>query len=151
MKLSTQGYKGTRDFYPEDKRLQKYMFDVMRRVVERFGYQECDAPSIEPVELYMGKTSQEIVSEQTFVFIDRGGRTVTLRPEMTPSVSRMVAARRQELAYPLRWYSLPALWRYERPQAGRLREHWQLNVDLFGIAGLEAEHEVMLIADLIMK
>ena len=151
MKLSTQGYKGTRDFYPEDKRLQKYMFDVMRRVVERFGYQECDAPSIEPVELYMGKTSQEIVSEQTFVFIDRGGRTVTLRPEMTPSVSRMVAARRQELAYPLRWYSLPALWRYERPQAGRLREHWQLNVDLFGIAGLEAEHEVILIADLIMK
>src|SRR3990167_1567950 len=151
MKLSTQGYKGTRDFYPEDKRLQKYMFDVMRRVVERFGYQECDAPSIEPVELYMGKTSQEIVSEQTFVFMDRGGRTVTLRPEMTPSVSRMVAARRQELAYPLRWYSLPALWRYERPQAGRLREHWQLNVDLFGIAGLEAEHEVMLIADLIMK
>ena len=151
MKLSTQGYKGTRDFYPEDKRLQKYMFDVMRRVVERFGYQECDAPSIEPVELYMGKTSQEIVSEQTFVFIDRGGRTVTLRPEMTPSVSRMVAARRQELAYPLRWYSLPALWRYERPQAGRLREHWQLNVDLFGIAGLEAEHEAILIADLIMK
>src|SRR3989338_8738298 len=127
------------------------MFDVMRRVVERFGYQECDAPSIEPVELYMGKTSQEIVSEQTFVFIDRGGRTVTLRPEMTPSVSRMVAGRRQQLAYPVRWYSIPNLWRYERPQAGRLREHWQLNIDIFGVAGIEADHEIILIADSIMK
>jgi histidyl-tRNA synthetase len=151
MALSTQPYKGARDFYPEDKRVQKYMFGVLRRVVESFGYQEYDAPIIEPIDIYMSKTSEEIVVEQTFVFTDRGGRTVTLRPEMTPSVSRMVAARRQELAYPLRWYSISNIWRYERPQAGRLREHWQLNVDLFGVSGIEADHELILLADKIMK
>ncbi len=151
MALSTQPYKGTRDFYPEDKRLQKYMFSILRKTAESFGYQEYDAPIVEPIELYMSKTSEEIVVEQTFVFTDRGGRTVTLRPEMTPSVSRMVAAKRQHLAYPLRWYSIPNLWRYERPQAGRLREHWQLNVDIFGVAGIEADHEVILVADNILK
>ncbi|HZP55797.1 MAG TPA: histidine--tRNA ligase [Candidatus Saccharimonadales bacterium] len=151
MALSTQPYKGARDFYPEDKRKQKYMFAVMRRVVESFGYQEYDAPVVEPIELYMSKTSEEIVLEQTFVFNDRGGRTVTLRPEMSPTVSRMVAGKRQELSYPLRWYSIPNLWRYERPQAGRLREHWQLNVDIFGVAGIEGDHEIILIADKILK
>jgi histidyl-tRNA synthetase len=151
MNLSTQPYKGARDFYPEDKRIQKYMFDTLRGVVESFGYQEYDAPIIEPMELYLSKNSDEIISEQTYSFTDRGDRKVTLRPEMTPTVSRMVAGRRQELAYPLRWYSLPNLWRYERPQKGRLREHWQLNVDLFGIAGIEADHEVIVIADTILK
>src|SRR5437868_4829553 len=151
MSLPTQPYKGARDFYPEDKRLQKYIFGVLRRVVEGFGYQEYDAPIIEPIELYLSKTSDEIVAEQTYSFIDRGGRNVTLRPEMTPSVSRMVAARRQGLAYPLRWYSIPNLWRYERPQRGRLREHWQLNIDIFGVAGLEAEHEIILVADALMR
>jgi histidyl-tRNA synthetase len=151
MPLSTQPYKGARDFYPEDKRVQKYMFSVLRQAVESFGYQEYDAPLIEPIELFMSKTSEEIVVEQTFVFTDRGGRTVTLRPEMTPSVSRMVAGRRQELSYPLRLYSIPNLWRYERPQAGRLREHYQLNVDLFGVAGIEGDHEIILLADQIMK
>src|SRR5581483_12470821 len=151
MALSTQPYKGARDFYPEDKRKQKYMFAVMRRVVESYGYQEYDAPVVEPIELYMSKTSEEIVLEQTFVFNDRGGRTVTLRPEMSPTVSRMVAGKRQELSYPLRWYSIPNLWRYERPQAGRLREHWQLNVDIFGVAGIEGDHEIILIADKILK
>lgn len=151
MPLSTQPYKGARDFYPEDKRVQKYMFGVLRRVVEGFGYQEYDAPIIEPLELYLAKTSEEIVAEQTYSFTDRGGRNVTLRPEMTPSVSRMVAARRQELAYPVRWYSLPNLWRYERPQHGRLREHWQLNIDVFGVSTIAAEHEVILLADSIMR
>ena len=92
MSLSTQPYKGARDFYPDDKRLQKYMFGVMRRVVESFGYQEYDAPIIEPLELYLSKSSEEIVAEQTYSFMDRGGRQVTIRPEMTPTVSRMVAA-----------------------------------------------------------
>jgi histidyl-tRNA synthetase len=151
MNLSTQPYKGARDFYPEDKRVQKYMFSVLRRVVESFGYQEYDAPIVEPIELYLSKTSEEIVVEQTYNFVDRGGRHVTLRPEMTPTVSRMVAGKRQELAYPLRWYSIPNLWRYERPQAGRLREHWQLNVDLFGVAGVEADHEIILVADSILQ
>jgi histidyl-tRNA synthetase len=151
MSLSTQPYKGARDFYPEDKRVQKYMFDVMRRVVERFGYQEYDAPILEPLDLYLAKTGEEIVNEQTYAFTDRGDRQVAIRPEMTPTVSRMVAARRQELAYPARWYSIPNLWRYERPQRGRLREHWQLNVDVFGLDTLAAEHEMILVADSILK
>lgn len=151
MALTTQPYKGARDFYPEDKRLQKYIFRKLRDVVERFGYQEYDSPLIEPLEIYLSKTSQEIVAEQTYSFTDRGGRSVTLRPEMTPSVSRLVAGRRQELAYPLRWYSIPSLWRYERPQRGRLREHYQLNVDIFGEPSLAADHEIILIADSILR
>ncbi len=150
MSLPTQPYKGSRDFYPEDKRLQKYMFSVMRSVVERFGYEEYDAPILEPLELYLAKTGEEIVKEQTYTFEDRGKRKVAIRPEMTPSVSRMVAARRQELPYPLRWYSIPNLWRYERPQKGRLREHWQLNVDIFGVDDLVAEMEIIQIAYEIM-
>jgi histidyl-tRNA synthetase len=151
MALSTQPYKGARDFYPEDKRLQKYMFNMLRDVVETYGYEEYDAPILEPLELYLAKTGEEIVNEQTYTFEDRGGRAVAIRPEMTPTVSRMVAAKRQELAYPLRWYSIPNLWRYERPQRGRLREHWQLNVDLFGLAGIEAEHEMIMIVNSILK
>lgn len=151
MALQTQPYKGARDFYPEDKRVQKYMFGKLRETVERYGYEEYDAPVLEPLELYLAKTGDEIVNEQTYAFEDRGGRKVAIRPEMTPTVSRMVAARRQELAYPLRWYSLPNLWRYERPQRGRTREHWQLNVDLFGIAGREAEYEIIQVADGIFK
>lgn len=151
MNLSTKAYKGARDFYPEDKRVQKYMFGKLRQVVESYGYQEYDAPIIEPTELYLSKSSDEIVAEQTYSFTDRGDRQVTLRPEMTPTVSRMVAGRRQELAYPLRWYSIPNLWRYERPQAGRLREHWQLNVDLFGVSGIEADHEVISVADSVLR
>ncbi len=151
MALSTQPYKGARDFYPEDKRIQRYMFDTISRVVETFGYESYDAPILEPTELYASKTSDEIVNEQTYTFTDRGDRSVTIRTEMTPSVSRMVAARRQELAYPVRWYSIPNLWRYERPQRGRLREFWQLNVDVFGIAGIEADHEAILVADSILQ
>ncbi len=151
MALSTQPYKGARDFYPEDKRLQKYMFGLMRRVAESFGYEEYDAPILEPLEIYLAKTGEEIVNEQTYVFADRGGRQVVIRPEMTPTVSRMVAGKRQELAYPLRWYSIPNLWRYERPQRGRLREHWQLNVDIFGVEGTAAEAEVIQVADGILR
>jgi len=151
MALSTSPYKGARDFYPQDKRVQDYIFGVWRSVATSFGYEEYDASLIEPIDLYLAKTSEEIVSEQTYVFEDRGGRKVTLRPEMTPTVSRMVAGRRQELAYPLRWFSIPNLWRYERPQRGRLREHWQLNVDLFGEAGIAGDHELILIADAVMQ
>ncbi len=151
MALSTQPYKGARDFYPEDKRLQKYIFGVMRGVAESYGYLEYDAPILEPTELYASKTSDEIVNEQTYTFIDRGKRSVTIRPEMTPTVSRMVAARRQELPYPLRWYSIPNLWRYERPQRGRLREHWQLNVDLFGVTDITADFEIIQVADNILQ
>lgn len=151
MALPTQPYKGARDFYPEDKRLQKYMFGKIRQTVERFGYEEYDAPILESLDLYLAKTGEEIVNEQTYAFTDRGGRQVVIRPEMTPTVSRMVAARRQELAYPLRWYSIPNLWRYERPQRGRLREHWQLNVDIFGVPGAAAELEVIMLANQLYK
>ena len=135
MALSTQPYKGARDFYPEDKRVQDYMFSVLRATVKKYGYEEYDAPILEPLDLFRAKTGEEIVNEQVYSFVDRGGREVAIRPEMTPTVSRMVAGRRQELSYPLRWFSIPNLWRYERPQRGRLREHWQLNVDIFGEAG----------------
>jgi len=150
-KLSTQAYKGARDFYPEDKRLQNYIFSVWKKVCERYGYEEYTAPVLEPIELYTSKTSDEIVNEQTYSFTDRGGRTVVMRPEMTPSVSRMVAARRQELAYPVRWYSIPDCWRYERPQRGRNRQFWQLNVDIFGVGTVDADLEIISLADAILK
>ena len=150
-KLSTQPYKGTRDFYPEDMRLRKWMFDKWRTVSESFGYEEYDGPILEPFELYASKTSDELVNDQTYSFTDRGDRKVVMRPEMTPTVSRMVAARRQELAYPLRLYSIPNCFRYERPQKGRLREFWQYNADIFGVVGTEADIEIILLADAIIK
>lgn len=151
MNLSTQPYKGTRDFYPPQMRLQKYIFSVWRAVCERYGYEEYTAPVLESTEIFEAKSGQEIVNEEMYTLVDKGDRRLALRPEMTPSVSRMVAGQRQELGYPLRWYSIPDLWRYDRPQRGRLRQHWQLNVDLFGVSGPEADHEILLIADQIMK
>ena len=148
MKIKQQPYRGARDFYPEQKRLQNYIFQTWQNVVESYGYEAYDASIVEHLELYQLKnqTNLEILDQQIYTFEDRGGRAVVLRPEMTPSVARLVAQRRQELSYPLRWYSIPNLWRYERPQVGRLREHWQLNVDLFGLAGYEAELELILLA-----
>ena len=131
--LSTDNYKGVRDFYPADQAIQNYIFGVMRKVAERFGYVEYNASVLEPSEIYRAKTGEEIVNEQTYTFKDRGEREVTLRPEMTPTVARMVAAKRRELVFPLRWYSIPNLFRYEKPQRGRLREHWQLNADIFSL------------------
>lgn len=149
--LSPLGYKGTRDYYPEDKRVQNYIFATWRKVVESHGYQEYGAPLLEPLEVYIAKSGQELASEQTYSFVDRGERTVAIRPEMTPSISRMVAARRQELAYPARFYSIANFMRYERPQRGREREFWQLNADLFGVEGVLADAEVITIGYEIMK
>ncbi|HET6622832.1 MAG TPA: histidine--tRNA ligase [Candidatus Saccharimonadales bacterium] len=149
--LSNQPYKGTRDYYPSDKRLQNYIFGVWQRVAERFGYEEYAAPILEPLELYAAKTGQEIVNEQTYQFVDRGGRNVAIRPEMTPSIARMVAARSQELGYPARLYSIANFMRYERPQKGREREFWQLNLDLFGVDGVEADAEIIIVSDQIMR
>lgn len=151
MKLSTQPYKGTRDFYPDEMRVRNWMFGKWRKACEQFGYEEYDGPILEPLELFASKTSDEIVNEQTYSFTDRGERKVVMRPEMTPTVSRMVAAKRQELAYPLRLYSIPNCFRYERPQKGRLREFWQLNADIFGVDGLEADLEIIMLADAVMK
>lgn len=150
-KLSTQPYKGTRDFYPEDFRKRQYLFDAWTKVCQQFGYEQYDSPILEPADLYRSKTSDEIVNEESFLFTDRGGREVMMRPEMTPSVSRMVAGRRQESGYPLRLFSIPNCFRYERPQKGRLREFWQLNVDLFGVEGPEGDAEMIQVADGVMK
>lgn len=151
MNLSTQPYKGTRDYYPQDKRIQNYIFDVWRKVSQQYGYEEYGAPILEPLDIYAAKTGQEIVNEQTYQFIDRGGRNVAIRPEMTPSVSRMVAAKLQELPMPLRWFSIANFMRYERSQRGREREFWQLNVDIFGVPTLDAEVEIIGMADDLMK
>lgn len=141
--LSSQPYKGTRDYYPAEKRMQNFIFGKWRHVAESFGYEEYGAPILEPLEVYAAKSGQELVSEQTYQFTDRGGRTVAIRPEMTPTISRMVAAKRQELAYPARLYSIANFMRYERPQRGREREFWQLNIDIFGADGVMAEAEII--------
>lgn len=141
--LSSQPYKGTRDYYPAEKRIQNYIFGMWRRVAENYGYEEYGAPILEPLEVYAAKSGQELVNEQTYTFTDRGDRQVAIRPEMTPTISRMVAARRQELAYPARLYSIANFMRYERPQRGREREFWQLNVDMFGADGVMAEAEII--------
>ncbi len=150
-KLDTKPYKGVRDFYPEDKFIQNHIFKVWRETSEVFGYEEYDASVLEPTEIYREKTGDEIVNEQSFTFLDRGGREVTMRPEMTPTVARMVAAKRRELGFPLRLYSIPNLFRYEATQRGRLREHWQLNVDIFGVANMSAEIELITLADRALK
>ncbi len=141
--LSSQSYKGTRDYYPADKRVQNYIFANWKRVAQKFGYEEYGAPLLEPLEVYAAKSGQELASEQTYTFTDRGNRTVAIRPEMTPSISRMVAARRQEMAYPARLFSIANFMRYERPQRGREREFWQLNVDIFGVEGALPEAEIV--------
>lgn len=149
--VSTESYKGVRDFYPEDMFIQNYIFNTWKSVAESFGYTEYSASVLESAELYRAKSGEEIVNEQTYTFKDRGDREVTLRPEMTPTVARLVAAKKNDLSFPLRWYSIPNLFRYEKPQRGRLREHWQLNVDLFGVTSAEADLEIITVAYQIMK
>jgi histidyl-tRNA synthetase len=150
--LSTESYKGVRDFYPAEQALLRSIFETYRKVLEEFGYVEYHASVLEPAELYKNKGAEnaELVNEQTYTFTDRGGREVTLRPEMTPTVARMVAGKRREFGFPLRLYSIPNVFRYERPQRGRLREHWQLNIDIFGSNSLAADAEVMSVAHAIM-
>jgi len=150
-KLSLEPYKGTRDFYPQDQFVQNYIFSVWRKVAESYGYLEYGASILEETGLYRAKSGEEIVNEQTYSFTDRGGRDVTIRPEMTPTVARMVAQKRKELTFPLRWYSIPNLFRYERPQRGRLREHWQLNCDMFGVDSIDADVEMISLAYDMMK
>lgn len=150
-KLDTAPYKGVQDYYPEDMAIENYIFDTWRKTAKSFGYEEYSASPLEPTELYSEKSGDEIVKEQTFTFIDRGGRSVTLRPEMTPTLARMVAARRRSLKFPLRWFSIPNLFRYEKPQRGRRREHYQLNCDLLGIADKSADLEIIKLAYAAMK
>lgn len=151
MSLELKSYKGTRDVYPEDMRVRNYIFNTFRNTLQSFGYEEYTAPTIEPIELYAAKTGEEIVNEQTYSFSDRGNRKVAIRPEMTPSIARMVAARRQEMPYPARLFSVANFMRYEQPQKGREREFWQINYDVFGSNSIKSDVEVITIADASMK
>jgi histidyl-tRNA synthetase len=143
MTLSKKPYKGCRDLFPEDKKLQQTLFDAMRKSSELFAFEPYDGPMLETVELYLAKSGQELINDQIYSFKDRGDRTVAIRPEMTPTLARMVAQVVKEVPKPIRWYSIPNLMRYERPQRGRLREHWQWNVDIFGSTPGMGEVEVL--------
>ena len=138
--------KGTREFYPEEMALRNYLYDKVRSASQAFGYQEYDGPFIEPIELYAAKSGEELVKKQSFTFEDRGGASVTLRPELTPSLARMIAARQNELTYPVRWWSFGPFWRYESPQKGRTREFFQWNIDMLGVASPEADAELIAVA-----
>ena len=151
MSLGLASLRGMRDLYPEDMRLREYIFAGWRKVVEQYGYEEYMAPMLEPLEMYAAKSGEEIVNEQTYAFSDRGERKVAIRPEMTPSVTRMVAARRQDMPLPIRLYSIANFMRYERPQHGREREFWQLNFDLFGEPGIAGDTEIIHMAHDIVK
>jgi len=138
--------KGTRDFYPEDMAFQRWLFASIRAVSEQFGYQEYDGPFLERVELYAARSGDELVREQSFVFPDRSGELIALRPELTPSLARMIAARSKVLPRPIRWWSFGPFWRYEQPQRGRSREFFQWNIDLLGVNSPEADAEIAAIA-----
>jgi histidyl-tRNA synthetase len=141
---------GFRDFYPQEFAERAHIMATWRDVARRYAFVEYDGPPLEPLELYTRKSGDEIVG-QLYNFVDKGGREVALRPEMTPTVARMVAARANALRKPVRWFSMPQLFRYERQQKGRLREHYQLNVDIFGSADVAADAELVACAVDIMR
>jgi len=145
MKTLIQSLKGTRDFYPEEMAVRTWLYDKVRKVSESFGYQEYEGPFLESIELYAAKSGEELVKEQSFVFPDRGGDLITLRPELTPTLARMIAQRQRQLIYPVRWWSFGPFWRYERPQKGRTREFFQWNIDLIGVDAPEADAEMVAI------
>jgi len=149
--LSTKPYKGTRDFYPDDMRLRNWFFGKIRETLETAAFDEYNGPMLESLELYAAKSGEEIATKQTYNFMDRGDRMVAIRPEMTPTVARMVAGKMNDLTFPLRWFSIPNMYRYEATQRGRLREFWQLNVDIFGCNTYEADLEIIVSAIHIMK
>jgi histidyl-tRNA synthetase len=138
-----QSIKGTRDFYPELFQTRQWLASKINEVSEAFGYQAYEGPYIEKIELYAAKSGDELVKEQAFCFEDRGGDFVTLRPELTPTLARMVAQKQRQLAFPLRWYQFGPFWRYERPQRGRSREFFQWNIDLLGINSAVADAEII--------
>lgn len=149
--IPVQPYKGTRDFYPEDMDLRNWFFGIIKETLNKFNYREYGGPMLESYDLYVAKSGEEIVNEQTYHFEDNGGRMLAVRPEMTPTVARMVAAKLGSLSMPLRWFSIPNLYRYEKPQRGRLREHWQVNVDMFGTDSIESDMELLIIASSLLK
>jgi histidyl-tRNA synthetase len=146
MKQIIQSLKGTRDFYPEEKAVHSWLYGKIAEASREFGYQEWDGPFLEKIDLYAAKSGEELVKEQAFVFPDRGGDMITLRPELTPSLARMVAQKQGELVFPLRWWSFGPFWRYERPQKGRTREFFQWNIDMIGTSNPESDAELIAVA-----
>lgn len=146
MKPTIQTVKGTREFYPEEMALRNYLYAKARAASQIFGYQEWDAPFIESIDLYAAKSGEELVKKQSFTFTDRGGDFVTLRPELTPSLARMIAAKQGSLTFPVRWWSFGPFWRYEQPQKGRSREFFQWNIDMLGVNSPEADAELIAVA-----
>ena len=145
MKRIIQSVKGTREFYPKEMAFRNWLYRNISQISIRYGYQEYDGPFLEQMELYAAKSGEELVKEQSFVFPDRGGNMITLRPELTPSLARMVAQKQHQLDYPLRWWSFGPFWRYEKPQKGRTREFFQWNIDLIGVNSPEADAELVAI------
>src|SRR6195256_6231263 len=143
--MSQGALPGFRDFYPEQLATRNYLMSVWRDIARRYGFVEYDGPPLEPLDLYTKKSGDEIVG-QLCNFTDKGGREVALRPEMTPTLARMAAAKANALRKPIRWFSMPQLFRYERQQRGRLREHFQLNVDIIGEADVTADAELLALA-----
>lgn len=141
-----QAVKGTREFYPEQMALRNFIYEKARKASQAFGYQEWEAPFIETIDLYAAKSGEELVKKQSFTFEDRGGDFVTLRPELTPSLARMIAAKQGELIFPVRWWSFGPFWRYEQPQKGRSREFFQWNIDMLGVNSPEADAELIAVA-----
>jgi len=146
MKNIIKSVKGTRDFYPEEMAKRQWLIEKIRQTSELFGYEAYDGPCLETIELYAAKSGEELVKEQAFVFPDRSGELIALRPELTPTLARMVAAQQNALTFPLRWWSFGPFWRYERPQKGRSREFFQWNIDLIGVEGVEADAELITVA-----
>lgn len=143
MKQIIRPVKGTRDFYPEQMAFRAWLYGKMKAVSQRFGYQEYEGPILETLDLYAAKSGEELVKEQSYVFADRGGDPITLRPELTPTLARMVAQKQRELPRPIRWWSFGPFWRYERPQKGRTREFFQWNIDMIGVDSAYADAELV--------
>ncbi len=143
MKQIIRPVKGTRDFYPEQMAFRNWLYGKMREVSQRFGYQEYEGPILETLDLYAAKSGEELVKEQSYVFTDRSGDQITLRPELTPTLARMVAQKQRELPKPIRWWSFGPRWRYERPQKGRTREFFQWDIDMIGADSAYADAELV--------
>lgn len=151
MALNKSPYKGCRDFFPKEMRGRDFLFNRMKKIAESFAYEAYDGPMLEEVELYKAKSGEELINDQIYSFTDRGERFVAMRPEMTPTLARMVANIHKQASKPLRWYSIPNLFRYEKPQRGRVREHWQFNVDIFGAKENLGEIETLNLAVSFLK
>ena len=151
MKNIIRSVKGTRDFYPDEMARRQWLVEKLRQASESFGYQQYEGPCLEKIDLYAAKSGEELVKEQAFVFNDRGGDPISLRPELTPTLARMIAEKQNQLVFPQRWWAFGPFWRYERPQKGRTREFYQWNIDLIGSDALQADAELLAVAANFLK